>query len=76
MDKIDKKLNHKPISIAEFGLNKQIIPIAIPIDVRLSELFLKHNDIRYIIIIIPALTLDGVSPATKIKSSTKNMVNM
>ena len=64
------------MSIAEFGLIKQINPIAIPIDVRLSELFLKHNDIKYIIIIIPALTLDGVNPATKTKIITKNIVNI
>ena len=62
--------------MAELGLNMHIVPTAMPIAVRLSELFLKHSDIKYIPIIMPARTLDGVNPATNTKPITKSIVAM
>lgn len=64
------------MSPAAFGLNKQIKPTAIAMEVRLSGSFFIHNEIKYIAIIIPARTLEGVKPATSTKNITKNVVSM
>jgi hypothetical protein len=66
--KVEKKLIHKPISRAEFGLKMQIESIAIPKELSESDLRNTASPIRYIIDIISAFMTDGVKQVSVIKA--------